>query len=548
MPDQQKSSDALIHLNADNLKTSGFTQNSLIRLVEVIMARAGENDTDVQMLLHIPSSLSKALTDRLHLDEKPRSKFLYSYNPVSEESNRRALKPFGTLTSHHLTRNDLVLILVGNSICASVSAHQQHNNNKSRQTIWNVSLSFVADEVLSGIKRFELTISKGLNDSKSALNWLDNAESKILAFERTNNLSPSWSNYLPDFIFNLERRRLTHERELKWFQLISCVQDAVGWELDTGHFFTAISQVMKNTIGFQYLEIQILESRGKKYDISNVHHRNDTAFGGKLLTVIMRPKRREVILNKHKPILIDNNSAQDFLMNPRLMDYMNLHSGILVPLVYQKRSNGLLKMFASKENHFTEEDLPGMEAIGRILARSIENVKIHTLMRRMATIDGLTNLFNRRFFNDQLMREFKRSQRYDSSLTLIMCDIDFFKHYNDNFGHLRGDTVLITVAQLLKTCVREVDFVSRYGGEEFAVILPEANLEHGILVAEKIRSVVEAHPFKYENRQPGGKLTISLGVATNTSDVDTINELINRADVALYRSKKTGRNRCETFE
>ena len=129
-----------------------------------------------------------------------------------------------------------------------------------------------------------------------------------------------------------------------------------------------------------------------------------------------------------------------------------------------------------------------------------------------------------------------------------MIDIDHFKHYNDSFGHLRGDEVLVMVAKLLKACVREVDFVARYGGEEFSVILPEANLERGMLVAEKIRSDIESHKFKFGNRQPGGALTLSLGVASNTADVENINELINRADVALYKAKKAGRNRCEAFE
>jgi len=226
---------------------------------------------------------------------------------------------------------------------------------------------------------------------------------------------------------------------------------------------------------------------------------------------------------------------------------MMLKSGILVPLMFSDEPNGLLKIFSSNENHFTEGDRERLSEMGRILARSVHNVKTHSELRRMATVDALSNVYNRRFFSDHINREFDRAIRYNSNLSLIMIDIDHFKHYNDTNGHLAGDKVITEVAKTLTESVRGADVVARYGGEEFVVILPETGIDNGEIVAEKVRSAVENKKFKGETKQPGENLTISLGLASISESVTTSNELINRADLALYKAKKSGRNRCVTF-
>jgi len=534
---------------ADDLKSGVFNQDSLLRLIEVTFAGMKGSEAGTEVLLHLPANLIRPVSKQLPFTEKLDAEDIYICSDLRKSGAILNLRTVGTLSQRHPFRQELLLIFVGKYLCTIIAAWRKtYDDNKRPQPgIWNAAFSFNVEDVITGIKYVKPVLNGGLLDSKITRNWLKTAVSRLLSSDYLNNDNVSWDNYLPDFIIECEQKKRKSESELKWVQLISNVQDAVGWELDTGSLFGSISQVMKKTIGFHYLEIQILEPRGKKFDVTAVHHRNDTAFGGKLLTVILQPKCSDAILHGRKPVLITSDAVEETLMNPKLMKYMNLESGIIVPLIYRKRPNGLLKLFAHRRNHFTTEDLAGIDAIGRIIARSIENVKVHTLMKRMATIDSLTNLFNRRFFNEQLTREFKRSKRYESSLSLIMIDIDHFKHYNDNFGHLRGDQVLVTVSQILRSCVREVDIVSRYGGEEFTVILPEANLEQGLLVAEKIRSTIEKHKFKFGDRQPEGKLTVSLGVTSNTVDVDSINELINRADVALYRAKKSGRNRCDVF-
>lgn len=165
----------------------------------------------------------------------------------------------------------------------------------------------------------------------------------------------------------------------------------------------------------------------------------------------------------------------------------------------------------------------------------------------MATVDGLTNVYNRRFFNDQIKKELARAKRYNHTLALIMIDIDNFKHFNDTNGHLVGDKVLKIFAELLKNSVRDDDLVARYGGEEFVVVLPYSDVKKGAVVAEKIRREVLLTPFPAGEKQPLGKFSISLGVADTSKGVERPRDLISMADQALYKAKEQGRNQTAIY-
>ena len=144
---------------------------------------------------------------------------------------------------------------------------------------------------------------------------------------------------------------------------------------------------------------------------------------------------------------------------------------------------------------------------------------------------------------DKLQEELKRARRYNHPLSVIMADIDHFKIFNDTHGHPGGDLILRQVAELLQTTVRDIDFVARYGGEEFLIILTETSKARGLEVAERIRGAVAREHFADAETQPGGRLTLSLGVATFPEDVGEADHLVQRADVALYSAKRAGRDR-----
>jgi two-component system cell cycle response regulator len=183
--------------------------------------------------------------------------------------------------------------------------------------------------------------------------------------------------------------------------------------------------------------------------------------------------------------------------------------------------------------------------VGGVIFKYIDGDNIEQLyyeeIYRMAIIDGLTQIYNKRYFIEFLDREMARCARYARPLALVMFDLDFFKRINDEFGHLAGDYVLKRVAEMIqKKHIRKEECFARYGGEEFAIVLPDTAADRGVILAEKVRQLVEESKFEFEgNNIP---VTISMGV-TQMMKGDTPESFVERADEKLYQSKQTGRNR-----
>jgi diguanylate cyclase (GGDEF)-like protein len=174
---------------------------------------------------------------------------------------------------------------------------------------------------------------------------------------------------------------------------------------------------------------------------------------------------------------------------------------------------------------------------------ALENARLFEETRVLSITDGLTALYNRRYFMERLAEEFDRTKRYKRPLSLIFIDIDHFKKFNDTNGHPEGDLLLRSFAEIMKKFARKYDVVARYGGEEFIIILPETDREMAKITAERLRSEVEKTNFKGAQTQPLGRVTISSGVASFQENTASFEELIKMADDAMYRAKEAGRNR-----
>ncbi len=182
--------------------------------------------------------------------------------------------------------------------------------------------------------------------------------------------------------------------------------------------------------------------------------------------------------------------------------------------------------------------------IGRTIFKFIAGNNIeavyHDEVYRLTTVDGLTQVFNRRYFEDTLGREIARCRRHHRALSLVMIDIDWFKKINDNHGHLAGDAVLKGVSTVIKTRVRHEDVVARYGGEEFVLLLPEITVKGATTLAEKLRRAVEKQTFRFDGAQI--PVTISAGISNITKHVTDGTGLVKLADERLYAAKAAGRN------
>lgn len=244
--------------------------------------------------------------------------------------------------------------------------------------------------------------------------------------------------------------------------------------------------------------------------------------------------------------LLIEDSGKNALFSSKINDKIKdwTKSLIASPLIIKGNIIGVMEALNKKDGGcFSAFDKEIFESLALHAAIAIENAELY-----MAGIsDKMTGLFNHEYFMDQLEREFQRSKRYGHSLSLIMLDIDHFKNFNDTYGHQLGDQVIIKIASFLKkSCRKDLDSPCRYGGEEFALILPDTGKEGALLFCERIRKSIGEMTIDHEGQEI--PVTVSGGVS-NLEDLkpENRNELIKMADDALYMSKKNGRNRVTYY-
>lgn len=194
---------------------------------------------------------------------------------------------------------------------------------------------------------------------------------------------------------------------------------------------------------------------------------------------------------------------------------------------------------------FTERDLELLQTIAPQIAVAIDRTALKDRageFEQLSVTDSLTGLLNRRYLDERLVEEMTRARRHSSAITLMMVDVDNFKSYNDSFGHPAGDLALKMVSTALKDTLRADDVAARFGGEEFAILLPRTNAEEAAAIAERIRMRVEHTAF------PNRRITISIGIASQSNDFDTPKDWVTAADMALYEAKHLGRNNVQVYD
>jgi diguanylate cyclase (GGDEF)-like protein len=217
---------------------------------------------------------------------------------------------------------------------------------------------------------------------------------------------------------------------------------------------------------------------------------------------------------------------------------------MVAPIIPKKQIKGIIAV-GQKMNReqFTQSERELFSLLAHFISVAFSNSILYQQMEQISITDELTGLYNYRYFKEVLENELERAFRKNRSLSLVLFDVDNFKNYNDTLGHLAGDDALKGVAAILKLTARKTDIAVRYGGEEFCIILPEEGIESAYNFAERLRKAVESHAFEREEVQPGGRLTVSLGVASYPKDADSAQKLMEKADEALYIAKDSGRNR-----
>ena len=244
-----------------------------------------------------------------------------------------------------------------------------------------------------------------------------------------------------------------------------------------------------------------------------------------------------------KETLIIKQSPPDWFFKEGPSEKQKAKAVSCIPLVFENKVLGILFADHTHLRGFSSQEERALNVLASFAATAIDRVKLHQLTKQLTRIDGLTGLYNYRYFHERLEEELQRAKRYNRMLSVIMLDVDNFKRINDSFGHHQGDRVLKSIAGIVRQSMRDVDMASRYGGEEFTVMLPETGTHHSIVVAERIRRNVEKRTPSLLGGPMRKGARVSLGIACFPQDADEKDELIRRADEAMYIAKAKGKNR-----
>ena len=228
---------------------------------------------------------------------------------------------------------------------------------------------------------------------------------------------------------------------------------------------------------------------------------------------------------------IDKDKVAEFLKDAKMKSY------ILVPLVSKQTHFGSLIVFSSREN-ISNSELNFLSLFAKQIELAITIADLFQAVKEQAITDGMTGLYNRRYFEEYIKKEAIRAMRQNQKFTVIGLDLDHLKQINDTYGHNYGDIAIKAIAEVLKSNARSIDIAARMGGEEFNLILPGVDIEGGCIAAERIRKAIESVEL-----EKIGRITASLGVATYPDQSDDIQELLELTDQAMYESKRNGRNR-----
>lgn len=240
-----------------------------------------------------------------------------------------------------------------------------------------------------------------------------------------------------------------------------------------------------------------------------------------------------------KPMFIADTRKVDYFLNPNVFSYMG------APIKVKNKVIGFLNLDSDKTNSFqSEEECDRLKAFADLAGIAIDNARLYQKMAENAIVDSLTGINNRRNLLSIAEKEFERSRRYNTPISIIMLDLDNFKLINDTRGHQAGDMVLADVGKTLSTFIRKIDTAGRYGGDEFCIILPGTGLDDARAAA--IRLLDEFHRVKAPKVNKIDHLQASMGVACKNENTETLEELLAKADQALYKAKNLGRNRVET--
>ncbi len=317
--------------------------------------------------------------------------------------------------------------------------------------------------------------------------------------------------------------------------------------LDLDRIAEVCTKNILSLVGVRFASLYILDETN---NILHLHKHNHPFLINKIVSLNQNPPSPMVMAVRSKELIlvgdIDTHTKPIIRKSQRsFAGNYKTNNCAIVPLVCQNRVVGVLNLADKVQGSFDSENIALIELFSQLVGASIGNIKLFEKMQRQATTDGLTGLVNHKTFYEILEKELLRSRRYGGQISLIMIDIDNLKKTNDTHGHRAGDKVIKEISRRIKESIRQIDTAARYGGDEFAVILPNTSLTDAYIVAERMVQVVAQSPTTWRKEQ----IQLSISVGLGQYDADTNPEdITSRSDQALYTAKQAGKNTVRIFD
>jgi len=331
------------------------------------------------------------------------------------------------------------------------------------------------------------------------------------------------------------------EKRLRQIEHLYDVIKEAGSTLNVQEMIELTKDFTERMFDLSHFIIAVLSNDGKKYEI-RITSGCDESFFRSFDLDLESNYLAAVLSRERKPLWVESIDQQ-----PRFSKLKNLSvkSFIFLPFLVQERVIGFLCSYSLNERFLDQEKFSNFQVFCNQISIGLQKSLLYEKVQKLSITDGLTKLYSHRYFKQRLEEELILANRYSSQLSLLILDIDHFKHYNDTYGHVAGDHVLMEVSKILKEQSDVMHLAARYGGEEMVLVAPETTKEQAMELAEKIRKAIESNPFAVGMETT--KVTVSIGVATYPQDAQTNLDLIGKADKALYAAKARGRNRIVAY-
>ncbi|MBI2339185.1 MAG: diguanylate cyclase [Deltaproteobacteria bacterium] len=337
------------------------------------------------------------------------------------------------------------------------------------------------------------------------------------------------------------------EASLKDLKILFQISQSLSPTLELSELLHTATRILTETLNYREFSLLFLNAGREYLEVVAAHGFRDNA---RIRSLKFRPGEgiSGMVAQSGRTVYIQDTGA-----DPRYLYYKGEKSEagsfLSIPLITSGEVVGVLNVGHNKKGAFSPTDVQSLESVANQIAIAYDRSRLYMKTKELSVTDELTGIYNRRHFQQVLHMEWKRATRFIRPIAVLMIDVDYFKRFNDRYGHLKGDQALKGLARLLLENLREVDTVARFGGEEFVVLLADTRHKDALSVAEKLRRLVEERsPLFIGQDSSTNPLTVSIGVSAFPDTATGEEELISTADIALYRAKDKGRNRVVGYE